>query len=382
MRAAGVISLICLAISGSPAVAQAPTQGVIVAEALLRHAPGPYGGEIALSPGTAVLVGVCFDRGAYCFVHSGDRTGYVEGHLIEAQGGRMDEIERLRWPRLDAGAKGALAPEETMIVAWGDSLTAGAGAPVGSDFGSKAEALFGFARDVDVEGIGGQNSTAIVARMNAIATTLSFRGATIPASGPVEVTSRSTTGVTHQGPSALAGTVCGVLGMLGAQSTDGGQTYAYDFTRATPGDAVPCPDGSEFRFVAGDQLRKRIAWLWMGTNGADIGHSISGDIAAAVASLGHDRYLVGSLLLGSTFHAARVADVKATNALLARTYGRRFVDIGAALAAAGDGSAGDAADVAAGYPPRSLRVDQLHLNARGYAIVAKAWHDATIELGF
>ena len=101
-----------------------------------------------------------------------------------------------------------------------------------------------------------------------------------------------------------------------------------------------------------------------------------------MASLGHDRYLVGSLLIGNNFGAARVADISATNALIARRYGSRFVDIGAALAAAADGSAEDAADVAAGYPPRSLRVDELHLNARGYGVVAKAWHDATLELGF
>lgn len=382
MRFAGVIVLTCFAILCPQSQAQTSVEGELVADAVLRHAPGPYAGEGSLDAGTPVSVGVCFERGAYCFVKAGAASGYVEGRLIEADGRRMDEVEQLRWQRIDARARGSLLPETTMIVAWGDSLTAGAGAPAGADYGTRAEALFAFARDVEVEGIGGQNSTAIAARMNAIPTRLSFPDAVIPADGAAEVTERSTTGVTSQGPPALAGTVCGVPGMLGAVSTDGGRNYAYSFVRAHAGEVVPCPDGSEFRFAAGDQLRQRVAWLWMGTNGAASGHTVAGDVAAAVASLGHDRYLVGSVLVGRDFGAARAADVRATNALLAETYGVRFVDLGAALAGAADGSAEDAADVAAGIPPRSLRVDQLHLNARGYAIVAKAWHDATTKLGF
>lgn len=382
MRSVGAISLLYLAILAPAALGQSAIEGRLVASTMLHDAPGPYEGGEVLAAGTPLAVGVCFDRGTYCFVSAGPASGYVEGRLIDIDGGRMDVIERQRWERIDARARLRRAPEQTMIVAWGDSLTAGAGAPLGSDYGSRAEVLFGFARDVDVEGIGGQDSTAITARMNGIATALSVEGARIPANGTVDVTKRSTTAVTWQGPRALAGTVCGVFGMLGAETADDGRTYRYTFRRALPGDAVACPDGSVFRFAAGDRLRERIAWLWMGTNGAADGRSVGGDIAAAVASLGHDRYLVGSLLIGSNFGASRIADVKATNALLARTYGKRFVDIGAALAAGADGSAEDAADVAAGFPPRSLRVDQLHLNAAGYAIVAKAWHDATVELGF
>jgi lysophospholipase L1-like esterase len=382
MRSAGAISFICFAILGTAASGQTGTTGSLVAAAVLHDAPGPYEGGEVLAAGTRLTVGVCFYRGAYCFVSTDAASGYVEGRMIEAGGRRMDEAERLRWQQIDAGVKGTLEPEQAMIVAWGDSLTAGAGAPAGSDYGSRAEALFGFARDVDIEGVGGQNSTAIAARMNAIPTRLSFKGAVIPADGAATVTERSTTPVTNQGPADPDGTVCGVPGRLIAATGDDGRSYSYSFIRAVPGDAVPCPHGSVFRFTAGDRMRQRIAWLWMGTNGAEDGRSVSGDIAAAVASLGHDRYLVGSLLIGSNFGTSRIADLKATNALLARTYGRRFVDIGAALAAAANGSAEDAADVTAGFPPRSLRVDQLHLNAAGYAIVAKAWHDATIVLGF
>jgi lysophospholipase L1-like esterase len=60
-------------------------------------------------------------------------------------------------------------------------------------------------------------------------------------------------------------------------------------------------------------------------------------------------------------------------------YGPRFVDVLAALRVAVDGSPEDAADVAAGYVPRSKRSDPVHLNDAGYAIVAatlKARHDA------
>lgn len=118
-----------------------------------------------------------------------------------------------------------------------------------------------------------------------------------------------------------------------------------------------------------------------GTDGAAPDHTVV-DIAAMVEAIGHERYLVGAILSGAGQPDGRIANARAVNATLAETYGERFVDLVAVLAAGADGSADDAADLAAGITPRSLRVDALHLNARGNAIAAKAWHDATLQLGF
>ena len=374
-----LLSILSALSYGSNPVPAAP--GNVLADAPLAHAPGPYAsdGRVVLR-GTAVEIGACFDEGAYCYVEAGDLTGYVEGRLLAVPGGRMDELEKLRWDRLRLRA--TLPREASMIAAWGDSLTSGAGIAAGETYTAQAEAAFGYTRDIENAGIGGQSSTAIAARMNAVPTLLSLVADEIAAEGPTTVSARSVTPVTNQGPRSLAGSICGVDGMLGAETADGGKTYAYRFTRARPGRAVPCPAASLFRFTAPDALRDRVQWIWAGTNGADPDRKVVADIAAMVASLAHGRYLIGALPSGAEHPEARIANAGSVNRALARTYGERFVDLVAALASGADGSAGGAADVAAGITPRSLRIDALHLNARGNAIVAKAFHDATLQLGF
>ena len=355
--------------------------GRTVGDAALHHAPGPYGtGGRTLESGTEVEVGVCFDEGAYCYVEAANATGYVEGSLLEVAAGRVDEVERARWERL---RRARLKPGKSqMIAAWGDSLTAGAIVPLGDRYLIQAERLFGFARAIDNNGAGGQDSTAIAARMNAVPTLLRLADDSIPADGPAFVIERSATPITNQGPRSLAGTLCGVTGSLAAETADGGNSYAYRFTRARPGSVVGCPAGSPFTFAVGEALQDRVQWIWAGTNGAAPDHTVVEDIAAMVEAIGHERYLVGAILSGAGQPDGRIANARAVNATLAETYGERFVDLVAVLAAGADGSADDAADLAAGITPRSLRVDALHLNARGNAIAAKAWHDATLQLGF
>lgn len=353
--------------------------GTIVGPAELHHSPGPYKSDTgSLKSGAKVDVGVCFERGTYCYVEADGVGGYVEGKLIEVVGGRMDKLEAARWEAMTRTA----SPGVEMIAAWGDSLTSGAGIPAADTYPAQAEALFGYSRKIDNNGVGGQNSTAIAARMNAVPTLLTLEGDRIPASGAAPVVARSTTGVTNQGPRAQAGTICGVPGQLEAVTSDAGASYTYGFTRTQSGSTVQCPAGSTFRFTAGDAQRDRVTWIWAGTNGADTGHSVVEDIGAMVASLGHDYYIIGGLPSGAAHSAARIANAKSINATLAQLYGKHFVDLPAALAAGGDGSAEDVADVAAGITPRSLRIDALHLNARGNVIVAKAFHDATLKLGF
>jgi lysophospholipase L1-like esterase len=371
-------TLVALMLAAPPAPAG---PGETIADAPVIHAPGPYASDgRVVRAGTTVEIGVCFFEGAYCYIEAGDLAGYVEGRLLAVSGGRMDELEAKRWARLRLQA--SLPREALMIATWGDSLTAGAGLPVVETYPAQAEALFGYTRDIANGGIGGQNSTAIAARMNAVPTLLTFAGETIGAGGSTAIVERSTTPLTSQGPRAMAGTVCGIDGMLAAETADGGKTYAYSFSRSRPGEEVPCPAGSLFRFTAADVMGSRVQWIWAGTNGADSGRKVVDDIAAMVASLTHDRFLVGALPSGAEHSEARIAAAKSINAALAKAHGERFVDLVAALADGGDGSAGDAADVAAGIIPRSLRVDALHLNARGNAIVAKAFHDATLKLGF
>lgn len=269
------------------------------------------------------------------------------------------------------------------IVAWGDSLTASAGATGGSSgsatYPAAAQALFSPRRAVVRQGVGGQTSTQIAARMNAVPILVTVAGGAIPASGSVAVTEKSVNVLTGSG--GFGGSLKGWLaGVAGTMSSDGSGNWS--FARSLAGSSVPVAANVCFISAWGQYLRGHTAWLWLGRNGAQAGRSVPLDIAAAVASLGHRRYLVGGILPSSADSSGALAQLVALNGQLAGTYGDRFVNLPAILFAAANGSPEDAGDVAAGFVPRSLRSDHLHLNDAGYAIVAQAFHAAHLARGF
>lgn len=269
------------------------------------------------------------------------------------------------------------------VVAWGDSLTAGAGATGGSTgsatYPAVAQTLFSPRRAVLRQGVGGQTATQIAARMNAVPILVTISGGAIPASGPVAVTDKSVNVLISSG--VYAGSLRGWLaGVEGTMSTDASGNWS--FARSVSGTSVAVPANSRFICAWGQYLRGCTAWLWLGRNGAEAGHTVLSDIAAAVAALGHRRYLIGGILPSTGDSAGGLAQLAVLNGQLTSTYGDRFVNLLSILSAAANGSPEDAGDVAAGFVPRSLRSDHLHLNDAGYAIVAQAFYAAHMAKGF
>lgn len=178
--------------------------------------------------------------------------------------------------------------------------------------------------------------------------------------------------------STFAGTSAGTLaGVHGIMSTDSSGNWT--FTRDTTGPAVSCPAGSLFIPDDATTYKDHTAWIWTGNNGvADeaTAAAAKSDIAAMAAWLGHNRYLVGSILTSADHTAERIALLQRLNADLLGLYGNRFVDIYSALRSSGNGSADDNTDIAAGYVPRSLRNDGIHLNAAGNAVAAREMYQA------
>lgn len=274
-------------------------------------------------------------------------------------------------------AGSALGGEAPPIAAWGDSLTLGFGAAPGEDYPALAASLFSPTRIVENHGIGGQTSTQIAARLNALPVAATVSGLAVPPDGPVPVDTLTVNIVldTAFGRASVAGTLCGVRGTLATHPLQ------ITFTREVPGTAVPCPAASTFVPDLSAATRRGTVWLWLGRNGADPGHTIEADVAAAVARLGLERSLVASVLTAGTDSDAQLEAIAGINARLAAAYGARYVDVLADLLAAGNGSPGDAADVARGIVPRSLRWDFVHLTRRGNEIVAAAMVRATERLG-
>jgi hypothetical protein len=264
------------------------------------------------------------------------------------------------------------------VAAWGDSLTLGYGSAPGEDYPAIASSLFAPRRIVENHGMGGQTSTQIAARMGALPLAATVSGATIPGAGPVRVEMLSINVILDSafGRGRVEGTLCGVHGLLV------GHALRVTFNRDAPGAATSCAALSAFIPDRNAATQKGTVWLWFGRNGADPGRTIEADVAAAVAVLDHDRYLVASVLTASTDSDGQVGAIAAINANLKTVYGPRFVDVLAELLAAGNGSPEDIADAARGIVPRSLRTDFVHLTRHGNEIVAASQVAATQRLGF
>lgn len=138
-------------------------------------------------------------------------------------------------------------------------------------------------------------------------------------------------------------------------------------------------------FLAETFDREATTWIWVGRNNYEQADVVVGDVDEMIATLGHDRYLVGSVLNGGYENEAKggggYTRIVALNAALEVRYGDRFVDVRAALMAAAD-PVRDAVDIAADRVPQAFRIDDIHLNDVGYRVVAEAWEQATVRLGF
>jgi hypothetical protein len=206
--------------------------------------------------------------------------------------------------------------------------------------------------------------------MNALPVLISLEGELIPASGSVAVTAKSINILGNSG--TQTGWLAGIKGRM---TSDGSGNWT--FTRLTAGTEKSAAPGMQFVCELGEVLRPRTTWLWLGRNGAQSGHTVMGDIAAAVASLGHGRYLVGSVLTPTD-----PDNPASLNAELGATYGPRFVNVLQDLIDANDGSPEDLEDVEGGFVPASLRSDATHLNDAGYANVAASFHAAHVAMGW
>lgn len=197
----------------------------------------------------------------------------------------------------------------------------------------------------------------------------------------VAVTARNNNILTSGG--AYTGTTSGsVAGVEGTITTDASGNWT--FRRESAGPDVPVPADAQFTIAETAQLRPRIAWIWSGRNDYIAPATVKANIAAMIAFLGHSRFLVASVLnaSGEGTGSSALNTITALNADLAGLYGRRFVDLRAALLVNHNGSSGDLDDIAAGITPRSLRSDNIHLNDAGYAVVAEVMQAATAARGW
>jgi lysophospholipase L1-like esterase len=129
------------------------------------------------------------------------------------------------------------------------------------------------------------------------------------------------------------------------------------------------------RVQADSSFQGRIHIFWEAPNTGWLTQSLLDEQAAMVAALKHDRFIVMSRIHGAypDYYAGQPlhAQLQDLNAQLSSAYPTRYCDVRTPLIASGNGSAGDTEDVAHDVTPRSLRADDIHLTATGYAIPAQ-----------
>lgn len=128
------------------------------------------------------------------------------------------------------------------------------------------------------------------------------------------------------------------------------------------------------RFLAASPERRREKVLiWVGTNG--VYASVVADVAAMVAALDHDNYLIFPPMNGDyASHRIGGADhdtIVGIGTSLAAVYGDKYFDIRGYLVSLYDpGVPQDVIDFADDIVPSSLRVDNIHLTAAANNLVA------------
>jgi lysophospholipase L1-like esterase len=161
---------------------------------------------------------------------------------------------------------------------------------------------------------------------------------------------------------------------IGASSSYPTQ-LAVSLHRTVVNDGVPGETSTQItaRLLA-DTARGPVV-IWMGTNDAYSPAVILANVARSVAALHGRPYLILPVMTRTYEYRGRpeTALVLSTNDSLRVRYGARFLDVRSKLVAEGD-----AAGIAADTLPSSVRADQVHLNDRGYALVA-AWVAAALQ---
>ena len=123
-------------------------------------------------------------------------------------------------------------------------------------------------------------------------------------------------------------------------------------------------------------LPGRAAIIWVGRNNYGYPEQVEADIATMVRKLGHNRYLILGVLNGDEWNEWKGNPghrlIVFLNNDLAKIYGNHFIDVRSYLVSNFDKTShADSVNRANDVVPGSLRDDFLHLNNKGYKIVAE-----------
>ena len=139
------------------------------------------------------------------------------------------------------------------------------------------------------------------------------------------------------------------------------------------------------RFLKNDEHEKDEIVIWAGRNNYSKTEIIKSDIAKMVQKIKHKRYLILSLINGNYGKYERKGEegyqsFTKINSYLEETYGNHYFDVRSYLIAHHLKTDQDLEDVKNDIVPSSLRVDGIHLNDKGYRLVATGVYERLREI--
>lgn len=281
----------------------------------------------------------------------------------------------IRLNAMNTDDKSNLLEGVTRIVCVGNSLTAGAGGE-GVTYPDELCKLLKI--KVLNQGVGGQTSTQIAARIGAIPLYVTVKNNRISDADSIVITDKSVNVLYDSGHyiGNLKGSLCGVKGWI---TTDAKGNWF--FHRDKKGNVVECPSGSVF-IPENDYKETDFFIFWLGRNNYGDTETVLSDINACVQFVQRIgcKFLVLSVLNADVESEYRGRDgyklLDILNKHIEREYPYNYVDVRTPLVNSYVSTLKkDKENYQNDVLPSSLRSDHIHLNASGYCLLAKIISD-------
>lgn len=295
----------------------------------------------------------------------------------------MDEIEQ----KINAKVP-------NVINCWGDSLTFGYGATDRNTetYPKVLQKLLGDSFTVNNYAVSGEGTQQIASRQGG---TLAYvQPCTIPANGSVNITLKDLVGTSifllNQGDAGI--NPCYINGIKGTLSKDSSNIV---FTRLENGDAVEIMHPVPLITDANKNARDGIIIIWCGSNNRTYfndsptieKNEVHNIIRCIKTMIKHSNCGGKYIVIGLT-SKAYMPQIEMVNKAFATEFGEHFLDVRNNILLSGLKESEitpvdqDNTDIENGEIPSSLRVDEIHFNTKGYALIAKYVYELGKTLGY
>lgn len=312
---------------------------------------------------------------------------FAKNEEISTEYNTAQEERRIKINELRA----AIVADIPGIVAYGDSLTAGAGGD-GVTYPLTLQSLIQesiYEIPVVNRGVGGETTNTIMARAGSIP--FAVNAFTIPSdTSSVEIGLLSSNGGAvaplRQGDGGINPVkINGIEGKITIeQESYSSKDYKYYFQRTKSGDAVDVSNGTVIEIANNPEFSNYVPVVFMGQNGTYTNFQDLIDQINSILGMekSNDKFLVLGLTTGTAVERASLESA------MVDAFGDRYINLREYIVENGleqtgvEATAEDLSAIAVGSVPPSLKSDAIHFNADGYTVIGNAVYERMQELDY